>query len=89
MISTVIALGFSTIALVVSQTYTRRDDFHELEKRVSSMESAVKSLPTQQDFHQLQIRLTEIHGDLKAIRPELRQLNRLHDAIISAGGKDK
>ena len=85
-LSALVAFGFSIGTLLLAKTYAKREDVTALERRVSLIESAIKSMPSQQDFHQLQIRLTEIHGDLKAIRPELRQLSRLHDAIVSVKG---
>ena len=85
-LSALIAFGFSVAMLLLAKTYAKREDVTALEYRVKLIESAIKSMPSQHDFHQLQIRLTEIHGDLKAIRPELRQLSRLHDAIVSVKG---
>lgn len=89
MLVTFIALGFNIGMFMLAKTYAKREDVSAIDARVTTMETAFKSMPTQQNLHQLELKITELHGDMKALRPEIRQLNRLHDAIVSVGSKDK
>lgn len=47
--------------------FTTKEDYNQLEKRVTAIESAVKNLPTIKDHNDVIIRQTESNGHIKRI----------------------
>jgi uncharacterized protein YoxC len=87
---TTAAAVLATIALLwLSKTFVRREELKEvstsmdeLTNRVTSLESRVDRLPTQEQFNELSIQLEELRGDLKALTAQLKPTNHLIQLLL-------
>jgi len=80
----------ATVALLwLSKTFVRREELKEvstsmdeLTNRVTSLESRVDRLPTQEQFNELSIQLEELRGDMKALTAQLKPTNHLIQLLL-------
>lgn len=82
--------------MLLGKTYAKRESVEFLQgelasvrQRMDYLEKAVDDLPSHQEISALKLEMSELRGDLKAIRPELRRLDRLSDLLLENELKDK
>lgn len=82
--------------LLLAKTYAKRESVDALQgelstvkQRMDYLEKAVNDLPSHQEISTLKLEMSELRGDLKSIRPELKRLDRLSDLLLENELKDK
>lgn len=83
---TTIAVG---VMAWLSRTYAKRDDLLDVKRDVEQIQERLQSLPSESDLHRLQLEISELRGDLREVRPELKQLRRLWDLLLENELKDR
>lgn len=89
----VITTGVTILATIVmlwlSKTFARREELKEvstamdeLTTRVTSLESRVDNLPTQEQFYELGIQLEGLRGDIKALTAQLKPTNHQINLLL-------
>ena len=73
----------------LSRTYAHRDDLLDVKRDVEQIQERLDRLPSDTDLHMLKLEISELRGDLKEVRPELRQLRRLSDLLLENELKDR
>ncbi|MBP7548170.1 MAG: DUF2730 family protein [Corallincola sp.] len=88
-ITTGVAILATIVMLWLSKTFARREELKEvstamdeLTTRVTSLESRVDSLPTQEQINSLGIQLEELRGDVKALTAQLKPANHLIQLLL-------
>lgn len=88
-ITTAVAVLATVALLWLSKTFVRREELKEvstsmdeLTNRVTSLESRVDRLPTQDQFNELSIQLEELRGDMKALTAQLKPTNHLIQLLL-------
>ena len=88
-ITTVVALLATGVMLWLSKTFARREELKEvstamdeLTTRVTSLESRVDNLPTQEQFYELGIQLEGLRGDIKALTAQLKPTNHQINLLL-------
>lgn len=82
--------------MLLTKTYAKRETVDELtgqmaavKQRLGYLEKTVDELPSHQEIGALKLEMSELRGDLKAIRPELRRLDRLSGLLLENELKEK
>lgn len=86
-----------TVGLILlTKTYAKRESVDDLQSEVASvkqrlgyLEKAVDELPNHQEISALKLEMSELRGDLKSIRPELRRLDRLSGLLLENELKER
>lgn len=81
-ITTVVALLATGVMLWLSKTFARREELKEvsntmdeLTTRMTSLESRVDNMPTQEQLYELGIKLERLNGDINALAAQLKPAN--------------
>ena len=64
------------------KSYPRKDSFDKLEKRVSKVENAIATMPSEKTVHELQLEVERLRGDIKGIEPSLASVKNLSDMLL-------
>lgn len=70
------------IMALLTKTYAKREAVESLKSEVVRLEQRLDDLPSERELHALQLEISELRGDLREIKPELRQVNRLSDLLL-------
>lgn len=88
-ITTGVAILATVVMLWLSKTFARREELKEvntamdeLTTRVTSLESRVDNLPTQEQFYELGIQLEGLRGDIKALTAQLKPTNHQINLLL-------
>lgn len=88
-ITTGVAILATVVMLWLSKTFARREELKEvstamdeLTTRVTSLESRVDNLPTQEQFYVLGIQLEGLRGDIKALTAQLKPTNHQINLLL-------
>ena len=88
-ITTGVAMLATIVMLWLSKTFARREELKEvstamdeLTTRVTSLESRVDNLPTQEQFYELGIQLEGLRGDIKALTAQLKPTNHQINLLL-------
>ena len=88
-ITTLVAVAAMLAMLWLSKTFAHREELKEvstamdeLTTRVTSLESRVDNLPTQEQFYELGIQLEGLRGDIKALTAQLKPTNHQINLLL-------
>ena len=88
-ITTGVPILATGVMLWLSKTFARREELKEvstamdeLTTRVTSLESRVDNLPTQEQFYELGIQLEGLRGDIKALTAQLKPTNHQINLLL-------
>ncbi|WP_394294638.1 DUF2730 family protein [Aeromonas rivipollensis] len=88
-ITTGVAILATVVMLWLSKTFARREELKEvstamdeLTTRVTSLESRVDNLPTQEQFYELGLQLEGLRGDIKALTAQLKPTNHQINLLL-------
>lgn len=88
-VSGLVGLFATIVSLWLSKTFARREELKEvstamdeLTTRVTSLESRVDNLPTQEQFYELGIQLEGLRGDIKALTAQLKPTNHQINLLL-------
>jgi hypothetical protein len=76
-----ISLVFLIANWFLAKTFAKTDSIELLEKRVTKLEYSYEHMPSKEDFHQLETRMVEVNGQLTAIAPQLKSLQRMTEML--------
>ncbi|MEI6897875.1 MAG: DUF2730 family protein [Psychromonas sp.] len=65
----------------LAKTYSKKDNVERLDKRITKLETDVKQLPTKESVHELDKQLLRVSGQLDAIAPQLRSVQRMTEML--------
>ncbi|MFM5095802.1 DUF2730 family protein [Aeromonas taiwanensis] len=81
-ITTGVAILATIVMLWLSKTFARREELKEvsntmdeLTSRMTSLESRVDNMPTQEQLYELGIKLERLNGDINALAAQLKPAN--------------
>lgn len=96
---TIISGAFTYFWLTMDTKYAKKKEVNNLvemiksnDKRLTTLETKLDNLPTNEDLSQLQILMTEIKGETKTANAQMQGLSRqvnllVEDKIFSKGDK--
>lgn len=77
------------VIILLSKTYAKREDVTGLAARVARVEQQLSDLPTEKELHTLQLEISELRGELREMKPDLRQNRRLAELLLENELKEK
>ena len=85
----VISVIWTVVLVVINKTFATKTEVSkvkekqgELERKHDELAQKVELLPKHEDFASLQLSIEKLHGDIKAIQPQLKSLQRMSDLLI-------
>ena len=77
------------VIILLSKTYAKREDLTGLTERVQKVEQVLTDLPSERELHKLQLEISELRGELREMKPDLRQNRRLAELLLENELKEK
>ena len=77
------------VIILLSKTYAKREDLTGLTERVQRVEQVLTDLPSERELHKLQLEISELRGELREMKPDLRQNRRLAELLLENELKEK
>ncbi|GJA53298.1 hypothetical protein KAM348_07210 [Aeromonas caviae] len=77
------------VIILLSKTYAKREDLTGLIERVQKVEQVLSVLPSEKDLHRLQLEISELRGEMREMKPDLRQNRRLAELLLENELKEK
>ncbi|EGQ9843135.1 DUF2730 family protein [Vibrio cholerae] len=76
------------IVLLLAKTFVRKEAMEEMKERMTTLESKVEHMPTDEDITQLRLELADARGELKELRAMLQPVNHLSQLLLEQRLKD-
>ena len=77
------------VIILLSKTYAKREDLTGLTERVQRVEQVLTDLPSERELHKLQLEISELRGELREMKPDLRQNRRLAELLLENELKER
>ena len=77
------------VIILLSKTYAKREDLTGLTERVQRVEQVLTDLPSERELHKLQLEISELRGELREMKPDLRQNRRRAELLLENELKEK
>ena len=77
------------VIILLSKTYAKREDLTGLTERVQRVAQVLTDLPSERELHKLQLEISELRGELREMKPDLRQNRRLAELLLENELKEK
>lgn len=86
--SIMVTLGLFAMALL-SKTYARHEHVAKLKQEVEKVKTQIQAMPSTSEFHKLNLEMCSLSGDLKALKPQLDNVEKLLDLLVENELKEK
>ena len=77
----IVSLIIMSANWAMTKTYSKKDNFDALSRRVDRLENTVSTLPSKDDLHRLDRQLVELGAQITAITPQLVSIQRMTDLL--------
>lgn len=72
----------SVVQLLLSKTYAKREELDAVKEDMTRLNAVVAALPDSKQIHQLELNISELRGELKALREQLKPVNHLANLLL-------
>ncbi len=72
----------SVVQLLLSKTYAKREELDAVKEDMTRLNAVVAALPDSKQIHHLELNISELRGELKALREQLKPVNHLANLLL-------